>query len=198
MKRLPVVDAGGALVGMVSRLDLLRTVASADGPRQPAPREIGLTGDQPLSAVMRREVPMVHPDTPAVEVFQAVVATRLNRALVVDDDGRVVGLVTDAELLERVTPALRPGALRALMRRLPFARRPEDAATHAVGKVAADLMTRGVATAREDARVSEAIPLMLAGRQKVLAVTDAEGRLAGIVDRADLLHGLIPEEAPGE
>jgi CBS-domain-containing membrane protein len=53
-------------------------------------------------------------------------------------------------------------------------------------------MTRQVATVREDAAVSEAVATMLRGGQKVVAVTDAAGRLAGIVDRADLLHGLVP------
>jgi CBS-domain-containing membrane protein len=33
---------------------------------------------------------------------------------------------------------------------------------------------------------------MLRNDQKVLAVTDAEGRLVGMVDRADLLHALAP------
>jgi CBS-domain-containing membrane protein len=36
---------------------------------------------------------------------------------------------------------------------------------------------------------------MLSGNHKVLAVTDAAGRLVGMVDRADLLHGLLP--SPG-
>ena len=129
-------------------------------------------------------------------MFQAVVATRLNRALVVDADHRVVGLVTDAELLERITPSLRPSALRALMSRLPFAHAdPDEAATerHARARTAADLMIREVAIARDDALVSDAISLMLKGNHKLLAVTDATGRLVGMVDRADLLHGLIPD-----
>jgi CBS-domain-containing membrane protein len=32
---------------------------------------------------------------------------------------------------------------------------------------------------------------MLPDGHKVLAVTDAAGRLAGVVDREDLLHGLV-------
>ncbi len=141
LKRLPVVDEGGALVGMVSRLDLLRTVAGGLGSSETSSREMGLSADQPLSRAMRRDVPTVHPDTPLAEVFQAVIATRLNRALVVDRDRRVVGLVTDAELLERVTPALRLGAMRALVQRLPFAHREE--AAHTRGGSAADVMSRG-------------------------------------------------------
>ncbi|HEX9051225.1 MAG TPA: DUF190 domain-containing protein [Anaeromyxobacter sp.] len=193
LKRLPVVDAAGALVGVVSRLDLLRSVAGGFGGKEATARELGLAGDQPLARVMRRDVPTVHPDTPLPEVFQAVVATRLNRALVVDPDLRVVGLVTDAELLERITPALRPGAIRALMQRLPFTHARGDAAgAHASGRTAAELMTQAFATARDDERVSAAIAKMLRGNHKVLAVTDASGRLVGIVDRADLLHGLLP------
>ena len=193
LKRLPVVDDSGALVGMLSRVDLLRTAGVGFGRREPVPRELGLEGDQPLSRVMRRDVPAVRPESPLPEVFQAVTATRLHRALVLDADGRAVGLVTDAELLERITPALRPGAVRALMQRLPFRHAPEEpAAVHARARTAAEVMTREVATAREDTLLSEAVATMLGGGHKVLAVTDAGGRVVGIVDRADLLHGLLP------
>ncbi len=195
LKRLPVVDEHGALVGMLSRVDLLRTAAGGFERKDPTPREMGLAGDTPLARVMRRDIPTVHPDTALPEVFQAIVSTRLNRALVVDSDHRVVGLVTDAELLERLTPSLRPGALRSLMHRLPFGHPKGEEATaerHARARRAADLMSRDVATASEDTLLSEAITSMLKGSHKVLAVTDGDGRLVGMVDRADLLHGLVP------
>jgi CBS domain-containing protein len=196
LKRLPVVDERGAMVGIVSRLDLLRTAAGGYQGEEPTPREMGLSGDTPLSRVMRRDVPTVHPDTPLPEVFQAVISTRLNRALVVDADGKVVGLVTDAELLDRLTPSLRPSVLRSLMYRLPFAHptaAERMAEQHSRARRAADLMTPAVATATEDTLLSKAAALMLQGQHKVLAVTDASGRLKGMVDRADLLHGLLPE-----
>jgi CBS domain-containing protein/PII-like signaling protein len=194
LKRLPVVDEQGTLIGIVSRVDLLRTAGVGFGGKAPVPRELGLDGDTPLARVMRRDVPTVHPGSPLAEVFQAVISTRLNRALVVDEERRPVGLVTDAELLERVTPALRPGAIRSLMQRLPFghAKGEESVASHTRGRTAADVMSRQVATVREDVLLSDAIAAMLRGGQKVLAVTDIDGRLVGIVDRADLLHGLIP------
>jgi CBS domain-containing protein len=199
LKRLPVVDERGALAGMLSRVDLLRTVGGGFGPKEPVASEMGLDGDRPLSQVMRRDAPTVHPESSLPEVFQAVISTRLHRALVVDPDGRVVGLVTDAELLQRVTPAIRPGAIRSLMQRLPLGhgRDEESVVAHTRGRTAADVMSRHVATVREDALLSEAVATMLRGDHKVLAVTEAGGRLVGIVDRADLLHGLrtgTPEE----
>lgn len=193
LKRLPVVDDEGRLVGMVSRLDLLRAAAGALPGAAPQAVEMGLAGGERLARVMRRDVPTVHPDTPLPEVFQAVISTRLNRALVVDAGLRVVGLISDAELIERVTPSLRGSALAALMRRLPFAHAGEEpVGAHARGHTAQDMMTRRVAQVGEDASLSEAIAIMLREGQKVLAVTDHAGKLVGIVDRADLLHGLVP------
>jgi CBS domain-containing protein len=182
-------------VGIVSRLDLLRTAAGGFEPKDLAPRELGLVGDTPLARVMRRDVATVHPETALPEVFQAIVSTRLNRVLVVDSEQRVVGLVTDAELLDRLTPSLRPSALRSLMHRLPFGHGGDDDAVaeqHARARRAADLMSRDVPTATEDTLLSDAVASMLRGSHKVLAVTDRAGRLVGMVDRADLLHGLVP------
>ena len=196
LKRLPVVDDHGALVGMVSRVDVLRTAAGGFTGESPAPPAMGLAGDVPLSQVMRREMPTVERDTPLPQVFQAVISTRLNRAFVVDAERRVVGKITDAELLDRLTPSLRPSALRSLMHRLPFTHPPgeEAAEKHARARRAADLMTDDFATATEDTLLSDAIARMLKGNFKVLAVTDAGGHLVGIVDRADLLRGLVSRD----
>ena len=195
LKRLPVVDEHGALVGMLSRVDLLRTAAGGLERKAMTAREMGLAGDTPLARVMRRDIPTVHPDTALPEVFQAIVSTRLNRALVVDSDHRVVGLVTDAELLERLTPSLRPGALRRAHAPAPV-RSPEgrggDRGTACAGasrgRPDVDVTSP---TASEDTLLSDAITSMLKGGHKVLAVTDHEGRLVGMVDCADLLHGLV-------
>jgi CBS domain-containing protein len=200
LKRLPVVDDHGTLVGMVSRLDLLRTAAGGFERGEPEVREIGLAGNAPLSRVMRRDIPSVHRDTPLAGVLQAVMSTRLNRALVVDSEGHPVGVVTDAEILDRLTPSLRPGALRSLMNRLPFTHpsaEERETEHHARAQKAEDLMVPNVATAREDTSLSAAIAVMLRGSQKVLAVTDATGRVVGIVDRADLLHGLVQHRTEG-
>jgi CBS domain-containing protein len=199
LKRMPVVDDNGAMVGMISRLDLLRTASHVFEQPQAGCRETGLAVDAPVARSMRRDVPTVFMDTPLPEVLQAVVSTRLNRCIVVDSERRVMGKVTDAEVLERVTPALRPNALRSLIQRLPFVHLTGDEARtekHATARVAADLMI-DTATTQEQAPLKEAIASMLAHGNKIVAVVDAEQRLVGCLDRADILRGLLATNGSG-
>jgi CBS domain-containing protein len=181
---------------MISRYDLLRSAAGGLEAPAAQPGAAAFSAEAPLSSVMRRDVPAVHPGTPLPETMQAVISTRLNLAVVVDDQRRIVGLVSDRALLERVTPALRGGLLRSLMHRLPFASQRADEvelASHSRAHSAADLMSKNVPSAPESTRLADAIALMLRDHDKVLAVTGGGGALVGIVDRADLLRGLAEE-----
>jgi CBS-domain-containing membrane protein len=198
LKRLPVVDERGALVGMVSRLDVLRTASRAFEKPESEPLELGLAVDAPIARAMRRDVPTVYLETPLPQVLQAVISTRLNRCVVVDHERHVLGKVTDAEVLDRVTPALRPSTLRSLIHRLPFVHpSPQDleAEHHATAHTAKELMVP-VAVVGEKTPLREAIAAMLPGRKKIVAVVDDEKRLVGVLDRADLLHGLIAQPDP--
>jgi CBS domain-containing protein len=194
LKRLPVVDERGALVGIVSRVDLLRTVTQWPecGPAE-TPR-ISSSSSVRVEKVMRREVPTVFSNASIAEVVQAVASTRLNRALVVDTERRVIGIVTAVELLERVTPGLRSTTLAALLQRLPFLH-PSPAAAeaerHASARTAQDLMTTDFVTAQPDTPLKDAIQRMVQGSHKLVAVVNDRGELLGVVDRADVLRGML-------
>mgnify|MGYP000613304807 CR=1 FL=1 len=193
LKRLPVTRADGTLLGIVSRLDLLQTRARVSPAEEPeSPARAGRT----IGDVMRTDVPTVAKEAPLSEVLDAVASTRLNRALVLDDDRRVVGLVTDAELTRRLSPRDHPGLVRVLMSRLPFARLSPDEQRefgHSAGTTAEQLMIPNIPTVPPDMPVAEAIAVMLREKRKLLPVVDAEGRLLGAVDRADLLR-ILPED----
>jgi CBS domain-containing protein len=194
LKRLPVVDEDGRLVGIVSRVDLLQTVADFGARKQAEQVSSGLREDARLSEVMREDVPTVSPDSPLGEVVQAVTSTRLNRALVVDPEGRLLGIVHARAVLERVTPALRPSLLRSLVHRLPF-RRPSDeereTERHANARTAAELMSTDIMRVPPDIQLREVIVTMVEGGRKLVAVVDDGGRLLGVVDRADVLRGIV-------
>lgn len=200
LKRLPVVDDVGVLVGMVSRIDLLRAAAGKTPTKEEAAVAALAPAGEQVSRVMRPDVPVVGPDAPLSDVLQAVVSTRINTALVVDKERHVLGFVTDGELIDRMAPSQRAGLLRSIMGRgkaegeAGRAQPPQTARP----KRASDLMQQGVAQVHPDAPLSSAISVMLESDRKVLAVVDSAGRLQGIVDRADLLRGVasVPTETP--
>jgi CBS domain-containing protein len=103
IKRLPVVDEADHLVGILSRVDVLRTMGedyhAPDSQEPAADRPARVVGD-----VMRTDVPRVGPDASLGEVLDAVTSTRLNRAIVVGRDDRVLGVVTDRDLLAQLDP----------------------------------------------------------------------------------------------
>lgn len=188
IKRIPVVQAE-VLVGLASRVDLLRTVAevtpaTADNPPVDHARTIG--------EVAVAEVPTVHESTPVADVLDAVVSTRLNRAVVVDDDNRVVGLVTDAEVLRRIG-AHHASLLDRLMRR---AHRLDEPIAY--GTTARDLMISPLLTVARSMPIGAAIQRMLADHRKLLPVVDDDGRLCGMVDRADALRATFADRGPGD
>jgi CBS domain-containing protein len=131
---------------------------------------------------MRRDVPSVAADSTLGEVLDAVTSTRLNRAVVVDAERRVLGVVTDADLLARLDPAAQTGLLGALMGRGPG---PVE-----LKATARDVMHAPALTVTADTPVGSAAQQMLEARRKVLPITDSEGHLLGVLDRADLLHHL--------
>ena len=141
---------------------------------------------------MRTDVPSVTADAPLGEVLDAVTSTRLNRAIVVGADRHVLGIVTDQELLAQLDPGGETGLMAALMRR---GRLSPEAGPDPSRCARRHARARGGRPA--DSRVGEAAQRLLEARGKVLPITDADGRLIGVVDRADLLASLHPATANG-
>jgi len=182
LKRLPVVDARGRLVGMISRVDVLRTVSKAHSEAgHPAPpSKVGQT----VGEVMDRDVPIVALDTDLTGLVEKMIAAGLKRVIVVDGTGQAVGVITDGDLVARIAPEARPGLLQALTRRLRGRPRLPDVN-------AAQLMSPGVLSGLPDTPVVDAIQQMLAQKRKRFLVVDEAGKPLGMVDRQMLLRAVI-------
>jgi nucleotide-binding universal stress UspA family protein len=188
VKRLPVVNRDKELVGIVSRADLLRTIAALPQPEAPhVERQLPGIG-RTVADAATIDVPVVPTDAPADEVLERVLESDLRRVVVVDRDQRVVGLVSDRDLLARTSQDTRPWVLRMLRGH----RAPSSARHAAAGRVltAAQLMGPSLFAVRPDDTLTHAIRLMLQHQVKRLVVVDAGGRFRGMVDRRELLRML--------
>ena len=136
--------------------------------------------------IMSSPVVTARPETPVRQLVELMLRSRISGLPVVDDDQRVLGVVTEADLLEKEDrPFPEPPILTWSGRSL----RLERMLGHyrkATGTVARDVMTEHLITAAEDTNVQELAHLMLRHQINRILIL-REGRLAGIVTRADVL-----------
>ena len=132
--------------------------------------------------LMTPQVVTIGPATPFKEIVARLANHRVSAVPVVDDDGLVLGVVSEADLLlkeEFPDPDADIPLFLTKRRRLE---RDRAAAT-----TARDLMSIAVVSIAPDATVAEAARRMHTAGVKRLPVLDEGGRLVGIVSRADLL-----------
>jgi CBS domain-containing protein len=137
--------------------------------------------------VMTENVISVSEDTPIHEVVGLLLKYRISGVPVVDGARRVVGIISEGDLL-------RPeGASRAATQRSWWLEAVSAGQTmsyeKAHGRTAGVVMTRNVVTVDADTPLNEIARLLEHHHIKRVPVL-SDGRLAGIVSRANLLHGL--------
>jgi len=183
LKRLPVVDTDGKLVGILGRLDVLNTIAAVHLPEW-HPEARSASARATVDDVMTRDVPSVHESATVEEVFELLVSSAHKRVLVIDDKRRVVGIIADSDLISKVSRETWPGLMEILVSKVPIERVSGTARKHIQklrARFARELMTRDVITVREKMPVASALALSAEKRVKRLPVVDAEGELVGIV-----------------
>jgi CBS domain-containing protein len=130
--------------------------------------------------VMTATVVAVRQNADFKEMVTAMRSRRVSAFPVLDDQDRVIGVVSEADLLlKQATPPLSQGMIRLAWRLREKAK--------ANGATAAEVMTSPAAMIRQNAPVGDAARLMQSRRVKRLPVVDEAGRLVGIVSRSDLL-----------
>ena len=93
LRHLPVIREGGRLVGLVTHRDLLAASFSVFAEIEPDEQH--------------RDVVSVTPETPVADAARILLCNKYGCLPVVDSDGRLVGIVTEADFL-RLTVRLLP------------------------------------------------------------------------------------------
>ncbi|GAA1072580.1 CBS domain-containing protein [Kitasatospora arboriphila] len=135
-----------------------------------------------VADVMTREVVRVPPDTGFREIAATLAVHRISAVPVVDGADRPVGVVSEADLLHTQAAQDDPDEMRAVPRR------EGDRAT------AAGLMSAPPVCITADASVVAAARQMERHGVKRLPVVDADGRLVGMVSRADLVKVFLRDD----
>lgn len=190
LKRLPVVDAGGKLVGMLSRIDVFRTIAKESPDWEAFKKQAISVGDlRFVSDIMRRDTQTVLPEASVEEAIRVINANDIQRVAVVDAAGRLLGLISDKDLLSAFSE-YRAGIWDYLVSKIPTetGRRHREFVERLQADTAAAVMNAELLTVREDTPIEEAIALMTSKGLKRLPVVDSEGLFKGMISRDSLLR----------
>ncbi|MFD9130572.1 CBS domain-containing protein [Kitasatospora sp. NPDC059571] len=143
-----------------------------------------------VGTVMTEHVVRVAPETGFREIVALLAEFEITAVPVVDAAGRPVGIVSEADLLRTLAAQEDDG---------PGAGPPSGAAAAGAAEgpsavTAGELMSGPVVSTTPDASIVAAARLMTRHRVKRLPVVDADGRLAGMVSRGDLLRVFLRED----
>ncbi len=192
VKRLPVIDKDGRLSGMLSRLDVFRTVMreSPDWKAFKAQKlEVGQL--RRVSDILRRDSHSVLPETSLDEAIRVIDSSDIQQVAVVDSDGKLLGLITDRDLLRYFKP--RQEGIWGLLSKLKHPFEQDACQTKDMRRCLEETTARAVMIAEpvsvgEETSIEEAIGLMTEKGLKCLPVVDSEGRFKGMVSRDSLLR----------
>lgn len=140
-----------------------------------------------VGEVMTHDVVEAHRDTPFKDVVRLLEQHRISGLPVVDHDDKVVGVISETDLIHRQAAWLTDGRARRFRMR-PLGRSPRRTDAVARAANAAELMSTPAITVHPEQRIADAARVMERHGVERLPVVDEEDRLIGIATRRDLLR----------
>ncbi|NJP05113.1 MAG: CBS domain-containing protein [Chloroflexaceae bacterium] len=191
LKRLPVVDQADHLMGVLDRSDLLATTVShlmyqpaSDLPVLP---HVSL---QQVADVLQRDIPVVQPTTSLIDVLQHVLSSPYRRVVVLENQ-KVIGLITDGDVLKRAARYVQPNVRQRLMTWFMGGELPAELVVALQDQIAADVMTSRVVMVEDTLSLVSAIQKLMDEDVVGLPVVNKEYCFQGWIDRTMVLHALI-------
>src|ERR671910_3896677 len=152
--------------------------------------------DLKVAEISHAEWPTLGPDETVESAIKLFAETGISGAPVVDQ-GRLVGIITEGDLIFRDADVKAPGFLDILGGMIPLGSWDEyrNEALKSAGVTVDEVMTSEVIMIHPDATLAEASTLMADKKVKFLPVTE-EGVLRGVITRMDILilHLLRPQK----
>ncbi len=148
--------------------------------------------------IMTKDVVTVYPDTSVSEIARLMSEHDISGLPVVDEDDRVLGVVTELDMIVRNTRFKMPAFI-AFLDAIIYLETPghyRERVKHILGTTAREIMSEPAVTINPDASIEELAELMVNRRMNPIPVVEND-RLVGIVSRSDIIR-LMAEGANGE
>ncbi|KAJ8567283.1 hypothetical protein K7X08_019491 [Anisodus acutangulus] len=141
----------------------------------------------------KEELHVVKPTTSVDEALEALVEHRITGFPVIDDNWKLVGLVSDYDLLalDSVSGTADAGMFPEVDSNWKTFNEVQKLLGKTKGKVVGDLMTPAPLVVRESTNLEDAARLLLKTKYRRLPVVDGKGKLVGIITRGNVVRAAL-------
>lgn len=146
--------------------------------------------------IMTEKVITLRPDMGIVDAARVLMDNHINGAPVLEEDGRIVGILCRDDLISQQKKLPLPSYFIVLDGIIPLispAHIEKEVDKIAATNVAHAMSARPV-TVSPDALIEEVASLMVDRKIHTIPVVDAQGRLVGIVGKEDVLKTIVPAD----
>ena len=149
-----------------------------------------------IKDIMTTNVITVREDETVEKCANLLMTHDLSALPVLNDLGKIVGIVTEGDLIRRASRIKGPAALEVLggIFYLESPTKYIEDLKRSMGSFAKDIMSKEVITVGPDMIIAEAATLLVENKIKRLPVVDSEGNLIGIVSRKDIMNFVFKAE----
>lgn len=143
--------------------------------------------------IMTKEVVTIKEDDTVETAANILNEKGLSGLPVVDDNNLVKGIITEGDLMRRISKIDGPSYIEVLGGIFPLESKSDffDRLKKSMGYLVKDMMTKDVIITSEDAELEDVATLMVKKKVKRIPVVDDKGRLIGIISRKDIMEHLF-------
>ena len=148
-----------------------------------------------VAEVMSRDPITVTPQTPIKEAMKILAERRISGLLVVNDAGKLVGIISETDLLWQQT-GVEPPVYIVFLDSVIYLENPAryDQELHkALGQTVGEVMTHEPVVVKPDQPLRKAAKLMQDKSLRRLAVIDNQGQVIGVLTAGDIVRAMIAE-----
>ena len=143
--------------------------------------------------IMATEPLTVMPETLVLDFAKKIEENHQCGAAVVDSEGNLVGVVTESDLIDQHKRLHLPTVVTLFDSVLTFGgHKVDDQIKKMVGATVADIMSSDLITVEENTPLEEVATIMAEKKKHFIPVMK-EGKLAGVIDRAHVIQGIVKE-----
>ncbi|MDD5622621.1 MAG: CBS domain-containing protein [Actinomycetota bacterium] len=143
--------------------------------------------------IMTKKVITINKNASVEKLSELLLKNKISGVPVVDDDGKLVGVATEGDLIVKDSDLHFPRYFKLLdsIIYLESLNKFKSNLKKYLGTKVEDIMTAKVITVRENTLVSEVANIMIRNNVNRVPVLNSKGDLAGIITRADIVKSMV-------